>query len=231
MTTLTQAAAAASSQRGGTGGAIAEQYYALANWLRPSGEAEAFGESAIAPKSIGVTSCIHGAGTSTVAANLAIAAATTGNLPVVLVDLSGHPSRIARQFSLSGDLGLEAALQSDLPPAACAKATPIENLSLLALGERSRLSSFDGNRIVDLLRQLERDFAFLVIDLPPTDSGLCFSTVGTLNGVLLVMDGQRTQGQAALRAKQRLIHANAAVLGVILNNHAHDLPQWLHARI
>jgi Mrp family chromosome partitioning ATPase len=231
MITLTQAAAAASSQRGGTGGAIAEQYYALANWLRPSGEAVAFGESASAPKSIGVTSCIRGAGVSTVAANLAVAAATTGDLPVLLVDLSGNQSRVARQLSLSGDLGLEAALQGELPPAACAKATPIENLSLLALDEGSLLSSYDGNRVVDLLRQLEREFAFLVIDLPPTDSGLCFSTVGTLNGVLLVMDGQRTQGHAAVRAKQRLIHANAAVLGVILNNHAHDLPQWLNARI
>lgn len=231
MITLTQDSVAASTQRGGLGDAVAEQYYALANWLRPSGDGTAFSHTANEPKAIGVTSCIAGAGVSTVAANLAIAAARTGNQPVLLVDLSGGESQIAARLSVTGDLGLEAALQGEIPPTACAKATPIENLSLLALSERSLLSSFDGNRIVDLLRQLERDFSFLVIDLPPTDSGLCFSTVGTLNGVLLVMDGQRTHGQTAARAKQRLIHANAAVLGVILNNHAQDLPRWLDARI
>jgi Mrp family chromosome partitioning ATPase len=226
MITLTQDSVAASTQRGGTSGAVAEQYYALANWLRPAGAARD-GE----PRAIGVTSCVTGAGVSTVAANLAIAAARTGNQPVLLVDLSGRRSQIAAQFAMSGDLGLEAAIAGDLPAAECVKPTPIENLSLLALSERSLLSSFDGNRLVALLHELERDFSFLVIDLPPTDSGLCFSMVGTLNGVLLVMDGQRTHGQIAVRAKQRLIHANAAVLGVILNNHARDLPRWLDARI
>lgn len=231
MITLTKDLVATTTQRGGTGGAVAEQYYALANWLRPSGDGAALGRLASEPKAIGVTSCATGAGVSTVAANLAIAAARTGNQPVLLVDVSGGHSQIAAQFSITGHLGLEAALAGDVPAADCVKATPIENLSLLAQSERSHLSSFDGNRIIDLLRQLERDFSFLVIDLPPTDSGLCFSTAGTLNGVLLVMDGQRTHSLAAARAKQRLIHANAAVLGVILNNHAHDLPRWLDARI
>jgi Mrp family chromosome partitioning ATPase len=227
MITLTQDSVATSTQRGGTSGAVAEQYYALANWLRPTSGSARDSE----PKAIGVTSCAAGAGVSTVSANLAIAAARTGNQPVLLVDLSGRRSQIAAQLGLSGDLGLEAAIAGDLPAAECVKATPIENLSLLALSERSLLSSFDGNRLVALLHELERDFSFLVIDLPPTDSGLCFSMVGTLNGVLLVMDGQRTHGQIAVRAKQRLIHANAAVLGVILNNHARDLPRWLDARI
>ena len=230
MLTLTQAQRATSSRRGGNGGAIAEQYYALAHWLRP---ADGRDGSSTDAKSVGVTSCHPGAGVSSVAMNLAVAAAQTGSTPVLLVDLSGNPSRLADQLSLDGDLGLLRALSGAASPCECVRETAIENLSLLALRDApvASLSAFDGNRIVELLCELERNFAFVVVDLPPTDSGLCFSLAGVLNGVLLVMDGQSTQSHLATRAKHRLHHANAALLGVILNNHTRDLPHWLDARV
>jgi Mrp family chromosome partitioning ATPase len=52
-----------------------------------------------------------------------------------------------------------------------------------------------------------------------------------LDGMLLVMESERTNPEAALRAKQRLIHANARFLGVILNKHRQHLPSWLDARL
>jgi protein-tyrosine kinase len=238
MITLTQDSAATSTRRGGTGGAVAEQYYALAHWLRPAQDALAGERAPIQSKTIGITSCARGAGVSTVAANLAIAAARTGDQPVLLVDLSGHGSPLTVRTGLkhgdsSGDLGLAAALAGRAEPQDCVIASAIPQLSLLGGADlaSSPLSVIDGGRIVDLLRDLERRFSFVVVDLPPTDSGLCFSTAGTLDGVLLVMDGQRTHSGAAVRAKQRLIHANAAVLGIILNHYSLDLPRWLDARL
>ena len=242
MITLTQDSAAASTRRGGSGGAVAEQYYALAHWLRPAQDALA-SERLGQPKTIGITSCARGAGVSTVAANLAVAAARTGEQPVLLVDLSGHDSTLADRLGLSDaatrsdertkNVGLAAALAGRAQPQDCVVASAVPQLSLLGgTGlASSSLSMIDGGRIVDLLRDLERHFSFVVVDLPPTDSGLCFSTAGTLDGVLLVMDGQRTRSGAAARAKQRLIHANAAVLGIILNHHSRDLPRWLDARL
>lgn len=235
MLTLTQDSAAASNRRGGMGGGVAEQYYALAHWLRPTADATPNGSHP--SKSIGITSCASGAGISTVAANLAAAVATTGNQRVLLVNLSGSDSPLLNSLgvenasetrdrllrTLSGELSLET----------CAATTSVPNLYYLGgpVSTTQRLSSIDGGRIVDLLYALERHFAFMVIDLPTTDSGLCFSTVGTLDGVLLVMDGQRTQSALAARAKQRLIQANAAVLGIILNQHTRELPRWLDARL
>ena len=150
MLTVTQAQRATSPRRGGNGGAIAEQYYALAHWLRPADDREGTLKDA---KSVGVTSCHPGAGVSTVAANLALAAAQTGTTPVVLVDLSGQASRLGEKLSLDGDLGLLHALGGAVSAGECVRATAIENLSLLGLGrgESASLSSFDGNRIVELL--------------------------------------------------------------------------------
>lgn len=234
MITLTQDSAKASTRRGGSGGAVVEKYYALARWLRPEQDLSANGHAPNEPKSIGITSCVHGAGVSTVAANLAVAAARTSERPVLLVDFSGRPSSLVNRLCSTGTgRGLLAALNETAPLADCVMATCEPNLSYLGGADlaRSQLSSMEGNRIVELLRTLETKFSFVIVDLPPTDSGLCFSTVGTLDGVLLVMDGQRTLSAPAARAKQRLIHANAAVLGIILNHDSRDLPRWLDARL
>jgi Mrp family chromosome partitioning ATPase len=219
--------ASASAKRGG-GGAVARQYHALVQWICSTANA-----SAVEATTIGVTSCGQGAGVSSVAANLAIAAAESCGGRVLLLDLSGSQRVLARRLGLPGDLKLSDALASDSDPSTCARETPIENLWLLSASESAAGDDLESEstRVYDLLRELERDFRIIVIDLPPTDSGLCFATAGTLNGVILVMESERTRCEAAMRAKQRLIHANAALLGVILNKHARNLPNWLDARL
>jgi Mrp family chromosome partitioning ATPase len=163
-----------------------------------------------------------------VAANLAMAAAHTCDRPVLLLDLSTTRPALAKRLDLSGDLGLRAALAADSQPSACVKQSPIANLSLLAVNDACdpQVLSMDGGQIHQLLRSLENDFGFIVVDLPPAESGLCFAAVGALSGVLLVMEAERTHSDAAYRAKQRLIHGNAALLGVILNEHSHR-SHWL----
>jgi len=226
MLTLSPDSAARSAERSGLVGGIAEQFHSLVHWLRSRYGAS--GEAAL----VGVTSCSHGAGVSTVAANLAIAAAYRSERPVLLVDLTGKRPLLASRLSVAGDLGLERAL-GGAELADCVRATPIANLSLLAEtdGRAFEAMCLDTSRLSLLLQALETQFGLIVVDLPPTDSGLCFATVGTLSGVLLVMEAKRTHSDAAVRAKQRLIHANAAVLGIILNKHSRDLPAWLDARL
>jgi len=178
-----------------------------------------------------VTSCAKGAGASTVAANLAMAAAQTCDRRVLLLDLSSTRPALAKWLDMSGDLGLYDALAGDSHPSECAKASPITNLSLLAVNEANtpRSLKMDGGRVHQLLRSLEHDFGFIVVDLPPAQSGLCFAAAGALSGVLLVMETERTNCDAAYHAKQRLIHANAALLGVILNEHSHR-SNWLDSK-
>lgn len=226
MISATEASAAA--KRGG-GGAVAEQYHALVQWIGSASNA-----SGVESKTIGVTSCSRGAGVSSVAANLAVAAAQSCGGRALLLDLSGSRPVLARRLNLAGKRGLLDALARPDEAGECVCETPIENLWLLAAPETAAGGTnlgVESSRVYRLLHELERDFRFIVIDLPPTDSGLCFATAGTLNGVILVTESERTHCEAAMRAKQRLIHANAAVLGVILNKHSGSLPSWLDARL
>lgn len=201
-------------------GTVAEHYHALAHWLRTMGNAA----TRLDCKSVGVTSCSCGAGVSTVAANLADAAARVSDRPVLLLDLSRTgPVLAGSALELGGALELGSG-QATGEPTDCRLAEDVEtsntaNLSLLRLGEQHG-GAVDGRQIHDLLQELERKFGMIIVDLPPVDAGLCFAVSGLLSGVLLVVESQNTSGEAALRAKQRLIHANASVLGVILNKHS-----------
>jgi Mrp family chromosome partitioning ATPase len=207
---------------------MAEEYYSLVHWLRAMGDM-----SGTTHKSIGVTSCTRGAGVSTVASNLAIVAADIDDRPVLLLDLSAGRAAASGLFRTTNDTGLRDAL-ADTGHAACyARPTPVANLSLLAADSDANtpMANLDSARVGDLVRSLENEFSFIVLDLPTVESSLCFITAGLLNGVLLVIEAERTRLETAARAKQRLIDARANVLGVILNKHRQHMPNWLEARL
>ena len=130
-------------------------------------------------------------------------------------------------------MSLREALADTAQISKCARMSPVPHLSLLSLDftEETESVNVDSGRVNELLRGIEDDFAFIVVDLPPVDSSLCFVTVGSLDGVLLVMESERTHAETAIRAKQRLLDARATVLGVILNKHQPHLPRWLDRRL
>lgn len=207
---------------------VAEQYHALIQRLR----AVKNGNDSSAA-SIGVSSCDHGAGASTIAANLAMAATQETDGAVLLLDLTGTRPELAARLGVAEELGLSRALASDSDPVQCAVASPITNLFLLAMNHTfaSGCSSVDARRASDLLRKLGNNFDVIVVDLPPADSPLSFVISGRLDGVVLVVEAQRTNAEKATRAKHQLLHANAVVLGVILNKLSPVLPEWLDQRL
>ena len=214
MSTITQELGSVLVNGDACEGTIADQYYALIHWLRPANDA-----SAVAFKAVGVTSCARGAGVSTVALNLAMVAAKNCDQPVLLLDLSTAHSTFPARLGIYSDPGLHDALAGGPRPGENAAATPIRNLSLLAANRfgPGHALSVDGRRLGDMLQALKQEFGFIVVDLPTVESSLCFAASAALNGVLLVMEAERTSFEAAARAKRRLMQANATILGAILN--------------
>ena len=212
----------------GFGPAVDDEYYALVHWIRSVGDA-----SVLMPKAIGVTSCASGAGVSTVASSLAVAAARTTDRGVLLLDLSITRRRHSNRLAKSTDMSLPEALADTSQVCKSARLSPVPNLSLFSidLTDQSEAVNVDSGKVNELLRGIEDDFGFIVVDLPPVDSSMCFVTVGSLDGVLLVMESERTHTETAIRAKQRLVDARATVLGVILNKHKQHLPSWLDRRL
>lgn len=181
-------------------------------------------------ETIGVTSCARGAGVSTVAFNLAVAAARADLGPVLFVDtnIAKQPNR--RLIPCPPTLGLADALSDAFDPMDCVFNTEIENLSIVAgrgKAKRDELA-FDPFKAAELLNEFKCVFKLLIVDIPaPTELNGSMYLAGKLDGVVLVVESESSDSRMAIRTKHHLVEANANLLGVVLNKQRKYLPNWL----
>jgi protein-tyrosine kinase len=181
-------------------------------------------------ETIGITSPARGAGVSTVAFNIAVAAARSDIGPVLLVDADVTKQANPNLIPGSPKLGLADALANAVDPIDCTFNTSIENLSIIAGRGQAKHQelNFDPFEAAELLDEFKSNFKLLVVDIPaPTELNGSIYLAGKLDGVLLVIESELSDGRAALRTKQQLIEANANLLGVVLNKRRKDVPNWL----
>ncbi|MEX0679224.1 MAG: cellulose synthase operon protein YhjQ/BcsQ [Pirellulales bacterium] len=167
---------------------------------------------------VGVTSCRHGAGVSTVASGLAIAAAEDGQAKVLLVDASPEAPVDYPIFALDQALRVHnveqaaAALEQVLQP------SYLEKLWVLPLG-----TAFNGSpksksktTIRELLSNLLQEFSFIVVDMVPVDQlGRGVQITSAVDGIVLVVDAEHTLRSQARAATGAL--ARARLLGAVVN--------------
>jgi receptor protein-tyrosine kinase len=175
-------------------------------------------------KSLVVTSPTPGNGKSTTACNLAIAMAETGRR-TLLVDADLKRPRLHEVFGFPHGGGLSDLLQATEPAARLPlhnflRETAVPRLSLLpsgiANGEGAAL--LHSQRTVELLRALEREFDFVVLDTPPllpVSDGRILARFADA-AVLVLRVEESTREEAQLAAAQ-LQADGSRLLGVILN--------------
>ncbi len=159
---------------------------------------------------------------TTVAVNLAIAAAAVSRGPILLVDANVRRPFVQQVFKVQSQSG-EGLVDAVLGRAGvfdCIVESPIGNLSLLLSGRTTdnREPVYGAAPIEDLLDSIKHVFPLIFFDLPPaTDMTACFALAGRLDGVVLVIEADRVERQVAERAKRRLLETNAKILGVVFN--------------
>jgi capsular exopolysaccharide synthesis family protein len=182
------------------------------------------------PRTLGVSSCQGGEGVSTVAAHLAITAASLGDHRVVLVDANLARPCVPRIFGVRGRPGLAETLQNGHELSEVLQASAVDNLSLLAggraMGGHSRV--FGAPAMEGLLKELGSEFELVVVDLPAIgQSSAALQLARRLNGIVLVIEAGRVPCETARRANDMLVRAGAHPLGVVLNKWQQDGPGWL----
>lgn len=166
-----------------------------------------------------VTSSVPGEGKSSVAANLAIAIASTGR-QTILVDADLRRPVVTDVFGLPGGAGLtdvlshQATLDDVLQPYG-----PIPNLSILAAGRIPPNPSelLGSQAMLALLDDMSRD-AFVLIDAPPllpvTDAAVLSNFV---DGVLVAVKADSTSTDEVAKSLSNLHKVGAHILGFVLN--------------
>ena len=205
----------------------------LVTWQRnPSVLADSFraalasilysGENGDRPRVIVLTSANPREGKTTVASNLALAAAEIGQ-SALLIDGDLRKGRLHEIFEVSNAWGLSDLLAGKEPPEGRERmviATGCGYLFLLPAGSPAPNISglLYSPRALEFLTRVRQEFHTIIIDTPPMLHVPDARVLGRLaDGVILVVRSARTTRETAAAAAERLMEDGTRVLGTILN--------------
>lgn len=167
-----------------------------------------------------VTSPSPAEGKSLTSANLSVALARSGKR-VILVDADLHRPSQHRIFRMINHSGLTNALLGDSNGIeSLLQPTAVENLQILTTGPLppNPAELLSTKRMQEILTQLRTMADIVVLDSPPVTVVADTAQVAShADGVMLVLNTQRTTREAAKRALGALNQVKANVMGVLLN--------------
>ncbi len=205
---------------------VASHYHTLLEQLSASKD----GSRAAIP-TVGLTSCYSGEGVSTVASQLALAAANSSSRNVLLIDANLARPSVRRRFQLDPAPGLAEILLEDRDWQAGIQTANIPNLSLLTTGMRQAdfAQAFHAEPMAELIANAQETFDLVVVDMPPVGQVACCTRLAKLlAGVLFVIEAERVRWEVAQRTKELLTRANVKLLGVVMNKQLQHVPDWLY---
>ena len=176
-----------------------------------------------------ITAPRHGEGTTTVAIGLASALAKERESRVLLVEANLRTPCFRSILPLPTTTGLVDFAAGRVAPEALPTRLEEFNLSVIAVGEALN-PAVDLDVIDGLLSRLHAQYDFIVVDAPPVNSYADTSVLSTkVDGVILVVEADRTPVVEAETAKRQLDKVGVRILGVVLNRRRSYIPAFLES--
>ena len=180
---------------------------------------------------IAVTSSYKGEGVSTVAANLANKYAYYKEEKVLLVDANFFDPSIHSSYGAILEPGLADYLNESAELEKIIHPTEQQNLFILTAGRwiSDPATTYQSKRFNSLLDRLSEYFSIIIFDSPAVSTGnSTIRLASKVEGVVLVLESERIRSQVAERTQERLLQANAQILGVVLNKRKFHIPRWIY---
>jgi capsular exopolysaccharide synthesis family protein len=178
--------------------------------------------------SILVTSTRHGEGATRVAVGLARALAAEQGTRVLLLEANLRTPALNKQLPLSNGLGLSDVLAGEVNIEAAVQRLDELNLSVVPAG--SRVATIDCEAIAAAVTQLQSQFDFVILDTPPVNRYADVAALAPkMDGVILVVEADKTPVAEAESAKRNLDRVGARLFGVVLNRRRSYIPAFLQA--
>ena len=181
-----------------------------------------------AVRSVVVTSATEGAGTTTVAAHLALTMAEDGEKSVLLVDANLRAPAVHRIFGLDSGDGLSE--WDGTSPLPVQKLVAPPNLHVLTAGTPTDngLFALHISRLTEITRRVKAEFDFVIWDTPPVVRHPDAPLLGPLvDGVLVVIESDRTPADALAVAREQLVSMGGRLLGAVMNRRGRFIPRVL----
>ena len=95
--------------------------------------------------------------------------------------------------------------------------------------EQTEASQPDARSGIDVLRTLRAAFAHTLIDCPSIGASYEATVLApNVDGVVLVVEADRTKRDQILRARQTIEMAQGELMALVLNRRRHVVPEWLY---
>ncbi|MCY9023236.1 CpsD/CapB family tyrosine-protein kinase [Priestia megaterium] len=196
---------------------VAEQYRTIRTNIQFSGADQDI-------KSLILTSSGTAEGKSTTASNLAAVYAQQG-LKVLLIDADLRKPTVHYTFRLENHAGLTNVLTRQSTLGQAVQETEVRDLYVLTSGPIPPNPSelLASHQMEELLKEMKQQFDMVIFDTPPilavADAQILANQV---DASILVVSSGKTEKEAALKAKELLVHAKSKLLGAVLNNRKAD---------
>lgn len=187
-----------------------------------------FSQAVQSLRTIVITSPSPQDGKTTTAANLAVTFAQQG-MRVLIVDCDLRRARLHKLFHAPREPGLTQLMLGQATQDQVVQSTMVDNLSFLPAGTHPPNPSelLGGPQMRATLERLGREYDILILDTPPIHAAADALILGSQSdGVILVLRAGHTDRQVAQDAVQRLSALGVRVVGAVLNDPDHKVPQY-----
>jgi len=182
---------------------------------------------------LGIISTLPGEGVSTVARGLARVVARTPGARVLICDVAGDPSRRSRgtrqqQSSTRASMGDDSGrIEFSWLPGS--------QIAVGALGDGAgRMNAMTANpeAVRSMVTTVSAGFEMVILDLPPvSESAIGPSFAKAVDGVVLVVEAERTRTHAVRATQKTLNMYGANILGVVLNKRRFHIPNFIYRHL
>ena len=178
---------------------------------------------------LGVTSCDRNVGVSTLAHNLALNAGSVGLNGVLVLDANHVNPTQHELFKIRRGPGIVDHLVRGEAIENCLHSFNNGQISLMMWGSnRVPLSAVSPLKLDGFFSELRTRYQMIVIDMPAIrDAEYGTMLASHTDGVLLVLDGNRTRQRAVNRCISSLQQQNATIIGTVMNRFQSPVPKWL----
>ncbi|KAF0866646.1 CpsD/CapB family tyrosine-protein kinase [Pseudomonas sp. LD120] len=182
-----------------------------------------------------LTAANRGSGITSSSLSMASELARNSRGRVLLVDTSLSDNSLTRRLDMAERAGFLDLVLADVPPSlsACIDTNTGQDFDFLPLGRRQQYAErLTPELLREQLQMLTRQYRFVIIDGDPVYSSGDILTLSTqVDGVVLVVRSEETRWEVAQAAAQRLIQAEAKLIGSVFNARKYYMPKWVYDRL
>lgn len=173
-------------------------------------------------------------GTSSIARDFALFNAEQLHKRVLLIDANRMKPSQNRFFGVIQTLGWQEALSQVEAFPDLLQQTRFTNLFFYPSSNSSKITPgiFDPKVIQPFMQALRAQFELVVIDSPAlSQSPDGLAVAPCVDGVILVVEAEKTRWKVVEHNKERLKTIGAPLLGMVLNKRRYYIPEWLYKRL